>query len=163
MHTITYEGIDPAELERVLASGVDHGGNPIEPYIDDEGGMPLRCCMADAVRGDRLAIIAWSPFRWQNAYRETGPIVVHTEGCEPVASLDALPPDMNLRPMILRPYGPDHTIAYHHVRQIPAAEGLGQHVEDLLALDDVELVQGRNPVGGCYAFTASPAARSTNR
>ena len=38
MHTITYEGIDPAELKRVLESGVDHGGNPIEPYIDE--GLP---------------------------------------------------------------------------------------------------------------------------
>jgi Protein of unknown function (DUF1203) len=153
MSTI-FTGTEPAELRRVLADGVDHGGNPIEPFIDGDGGWPLRCCLSDSQPGERIAIIAWSPMPWSGAYAETGPIVVHADGCEQVASMPRLPSGFDSRAMVLRPYGPDRRIAYHRVLHVPAGASLTESVDELLACDDVDFVHGRNVTGGCYAFTA---------
>ena len=150
-----YTGIDRDELASALAAGVDHGGNPIEPFVDVEGGWPLRCCLRDADPGDEIAIIAWSPFPWSGPYAEVGPVVVHTSGCPGPDAAGTLPNDMAARPMVLRPYGPDRQIAYHRVRHLDAGSPVADHVDELLALDDVVMVHGRNVTGGCYAFTAT--------
>jgi hypothetical protein len=150
-----FTGTDPAELRRVLADGTDHDGNPVEPFTDDDGGWPLRCCLTDSQPGDRIAIIAWSPMPWSGAYAETGPIVVHTDGCDTPGPTPRLPADLDARAMVLRPYGPDRRIAYHRVRHAPAGGSLTDHVEELLAFDDVDFVHGRNVTGGCYSFTAT--------
>lgn len=151
----TFTGIDPDELSAALARGVDHGGNPIEPFVDDNGGWPLRCCLADSQPGERLATIAWSPMPWNGAYAETGPVVVHVDGCRGVQPLDRLPPEFDRRPMTLRPYGFDRKIAYHRVRHLDGGASISDAVAELLALDDVDFVHGRNATGGCYAFTAN--------
>lgn len=146
-------GIDIEELNRHLEVGTDHAGNPIETFTDATGGSPLRCCLADALPGTEVAILAWSPFPWTGAYAETGPIFVHAHGCEGPKS-DKLSSDFDARPMVLRPYGTDRKIAYHRVRHVAAGSSLTQELIDLLGEDDVDFVHGRNVTGGCYAFTA---------
>ena len=101
--SINYSGIDPDDLRNVLADGVDHGGNAIEPFVDHEGGWPLRCCLNDSDPGDRVAIIAWSPFDWDGPYREVGPVVVHVDGCDGTAETETLPTALDESPMVLRP------------------------------------------------------------
>jgi len=150
----TFTGVDTNELDHVLAVGVDHGGNAIEPFLDSDGGWPLRCCLDDSRPGDRVVIIAWSPMPWPGPYAEVGPVVVHAGGCPGHDPADRLPADFDSRAMVLRPYGYDRRIAYHHVRQIADGGSLTEHVTELLALDDVDFVHGRNVTGGCYAFTA---------
>lgn len=147
-------GVDRPELDRVFAAGHDHGGNPIQPFVDEAGGWPLRCCLADSRAGDRLAIIAWSPMPWRGAYAETGPVVVHADGCADPGPFHRLPTDLDRRAMTLRPYGRDRRIAYHRVRQVAADDSLTDRARELLEFDDVEFVHGRNVTGGCYAFTA---------
>jgi len=151
----TFTGIDTDELALVLASGTDHGGNPIESFVDSDGGWPLRCCLADSKPGDTITIIAWSPMPWSGACAEVGPVVVHANGCPSAADTGHLPADMDARPMVLRPYGHDRRIAYHRVRHVDAGDSLTDHVTELLAHDDVDFVHGRNVTGGCYAFTAT--------
>ena len=56
MTNITICGIDSAELALVLKTEVDHGGNAIESFVDENGGMPMRCCLADSKPGDHVAI-----------------------------------------------------------------------------------------------------------
>jgi hypothetical protein len=153
--TPTFTGIDRHELDRVLARRTDHGGNPIEPFVDDDGGWPLRCCLADSRPGERVAIIAWSPFPWRGPYAETGPVVVHADGCATPNTFDHLPAELDTRPMVLRPYAHDRRIAYHRVRHVAAGDSLTVHVAALLDHDDVEFVHGRNVTGGCYSFTAT--------
>ncbi len=152
---VSFRGVSATELATVLSSGVDHGGNPIESFIDTRGGWPLRCCLTPSRPGDQLAIIAWSPFDWRGPYRETGPVVVHTgDGCTPVGDLTHLPAALDSAPMTLRPYRHDRTIAYEHVRHVSAGHSLTAEVRDLLDVDDVALVHGRNVTGGCFAFAA---------
>ena len=152
---IVFRGVDPEELARVLTSGVDHGGNVVEPFTDADGGWPLRCCLQRSQPGDEIAIIAWSPFDWHGPYRETGPVVVHTRDCAGIADpIAELPHELDATPMTLRPYGPDHRIAYDHVRHIGCGHSLTREVEALLEIDGIEMVHGRNVRGGCWAFTA---------
>ena len=151
--TFHVTGIDADELAVALAAGIDHAGNPVEPFIDDEGGWPLRCCLADSVAGDEIAIMAWSPFPWKGAYAETGPVVVHTTNC-PGEAAPQLSAEFDARPMVLRPYGHDNRIAYHRVRHVAEGASLSVELEELLAEADVDFVHGRNVTGGCYAFTA---------
>ncbi len=161
MSNITVSGIDSAELKRVLEAGVDHGGNSIEPFADKDGGMPMRCCLADSRAGDNVAIIAWSPFSWHGPYKEVGPIYVHTDPCPSADALDELPEDFDSRAMVLRPYGFNKMIAYHRVRHVPAGESLTAHAKELLAMDDVDFLHGRNVTGGCFSFAASSKTKSS--
>ncbi len=142
------------ELRHHLASGADAGGNPIESFVDAEGSWSLRCCLGDSGPADEIAIISWSPFPWDGPYREVGPIVVHTAGCEGVAPAARLPSAIDARPMQLRPYGHDHRIAYDHMTYVDADESVSDATAALLANDEIDFVHGRNLIGGCYAFTA---------
>lgn len=160
MTNIRYTGVATDELAEVLRSGVDHGGNPIEPFVDDVGGSgrPLRCCLTDSQVGDRIALIAWSPFPWQGPYAEVGPIFVHANPCDGAVTEDALPADLDDRAMVLRPYGHDRKIAYHRVQHLPVGGSLMAELAALLAEDDVDFVHGRNVTGGCFSFQASTVA-----
>ena len=156
MRTV-FTGIDCDELERVLVADSDILGNPIEPFVDPDGGWPLRCCLTDSIPGERIAIIAWSPMPWPGPYAETGPIVIHVDGCAGQGADDHLPHGLETRAMTLRPYGPDRRIAYHRVRHVAADESTTEIVRALLTYDDVEMVHGRNVTGGCFAFSARTA------
>lgn len=145
---IRFSAIDRDELARVLAAGLDHGGNPIEPFTDPDGGWTMRCCLTDSRPADRIALIAWSPFRWNGPYRETGPVVVHADGCPNPGPLRRLPPSIDERPMELRPYTRDRRIAYDHVRHVPANDSVTEHVQAILESDEVDFVHGRNMHGG---------------
>ena len=102
--TTTFTGIDTSELDRVLTIGTDHGGNAIEPFVDADGGWPLRCCLDDSRPGDRIAIIAWSAMPWSGPYAEVGPVVVHTDGCSRGVAGGRLPAEFDTRAMVLRPF-----------------------------------------------------------
>ena len=67
MQELRFTGLDPIVVRDTLAAGVDHAGNPIEPFVDEAGGWPLRCCLGDSEPGDEIAIVAWSPFGWTGA------------------------------------------------------------------------------------------------
>lgn len=153
-HPVLFTGIDVAELRNHLDNGVDPGGNPIEPFVDPDGGWSLRCCLTDSEPGDRIAIVAWSPFPWDGPYRETGPIVVHADGCEGIDPLVRLPATMDARPMQLRPYAGNRRIAYDDMMYVSEGDSVTAAVTALLANDDIDFVHGRNIVGGCFAFTA---------
>lgn len=137
----------------MLASGADHGGNPIEPFVDTDGGWPLRCCLTDSRQGDELAIVAWAPFEWRGPYAEVGPIVVHAHWCGGVTG-DGVPAQFLGRRQLVRPYGPDHRIAYDHTVIVEADGSLPDVLADVLARDGVEVALVRNVLAGCYSFTA---------
>ena len=155
MVNIQIKGTDAIALLEVLERGIDHGGNPVEPFVDIDGGWPLRCCLEDSRPGDEIAIIAWCPFPWKGPYAETGPVVVHADECVGSTLRDHLPPELDGRAMTLRPYGMDHRIAYGKVRHVAEGESLTALVEELLGDPDIEMVHGRNVTGGCFSFQAN--------
>jgi Protein of unknown function (DUF1203) len=143
--------LDPSRLAAMRAEGVDHGGNPIEPFVDAEGGWPLRCCLRDSHVGERLAIVAWQPFTWAGAFAETGPVVVHVDACEGYEP-GPVPPEFEARRQVVRPYTHEHRIAYDLARIVDEHESLADALADVFRHDEVESVLVRNVVAGCFSF-----------
>ena len=146
-------GADPARLADLRRTGVDHGGNAVEPFVDRDGGWPLRCCLTDSLPGDVLAIVAWGPFEWRGPYAETGPIVVHADPCGGVAG-DGVPPQFLTRRQLVRPYGTDRRIAYDDIVIVEPDGSLPDVLADVLSRDGIEVALVRNVLAGCYSFTA---------
>ena len=144
-------GLDPTRLAAMRAAGVDHGGTPLEPFTDHEGGWPLRCCLRDSLEGERLLLVAWQPFTWTGAFAETGPVVVHAEAC---AGYDGctVPAEFEARRQVVRPYTTQHRIAYDLARVVEEHESLADALADVFEHDHVESVLVRNVVAGCMSF-----------
>jgi len=156
---ITYTGISAQELASILERGTDDGGNAIASFADDDGGWPLRCCLRDSAPGDRLAIIALSPFPWSSPYRETGPVVVHSDSCPGTTS--GHPSQFDQRDQVVRAFGDDagrrHTQVYDLNRLVRAGDGLEAAVQEILCDDRVDFVHVHNVLSQCYSFTATRA------
>ena len=147
-------GTDQDQLAELRASGVDHNGQPVEAFIDSDGGWPLRCCLRDARPGDELAIVGWSPFGWRGAYATTGPVVIHARVC-PQPADGQLPAEFEDRWQVLRAYGVDHRLVYDLNRIVEPGDGISRNIDEMLADSRVQFVQGYNVLPGCYSFTAS--------
>ena len=72
-------------------------------FIDDEGGRPLRCCLRDSRPGERLALVAVTPEGPQGAYRETGPVFLHADGCSGPTGT-GYPEEFRRRTQVFRAY-----------------------------------------------------------
>ena len=129
-------------------------GNPVEPWLDSEGGWPLRCCLTDSKPGDELAIVAWMPFPWRGPYAETGPIVIHARACAGPTG-GGVPPQFLERRQLLRPYGHDRRIAYDDIVVVEPDGSLPTVLAQLLADDAIDFVLVRNLLSGCWSFTAT--------
>lgn len=174
---------DPDQLDLLRRHGIDHHGLPVEPFVDPDGDWPLRCCLTDSRPGDRLAIVGWSPFPWNGAYRMTGPVVIHADHCPRLlegaapegaapegaasdgaaldgaaldgAALDGrLPAVFGERRQILWAYDGDHLQVYDLARLVEPGEGLGQALAEILVDPRTDLVQSFNVLSGCWSFTA---------
>ncbi|QIG45017.1 DUF1203 domain-containing protein [Nocardioides anomalus] len=153
--TYRITGADPDALADLLHRCVDHAGNRVAPFEDDDGGWALRCCLTDSVPGDQIAVVAFSPFPWRSAYAETGPVVVHVAGC-PGPPDGTLPPQFHERRQVLRVYGHDRRQAYD-LHRVVEPGGLAEALEALVADERVECVHARNVVAGCWSFAATAA------
>jgi hypothetical protein len=79
--------ITPAALAELRLR--DDAGRPVSPYVDEEGGAPLRCCLRLSTAGDRIALVSYAPLRrWAagtsaepGAYDEQGPVFIHAGNC----------------------------------------------------------------------------------
>lgn len=155
--TVVCRALDPRELTRVLAGGIDHAGHPVEPFTDHEGGWPLRCCLTDSQPGDQLAIIAFSPFAWTSPYRETGPVVVHASGCP--GHDGRFPAQFEGRDQIVRAFGDDdgrvNTQVYDQHRLVSAGDGLARAIDEILADPRVREVHVHNVIAQCFSFSAT--------
>jgi hypothetical protein len=147
---LIFEPIPPATLQQIRAAGTDEAGNQVSVRVVTEGGSPVRCCLREAVPGDRLLLIAYTPPGTAGAYAERGPVFIHAEPCDGYRTPDRYPPGLSHRQQVVR--------AYNHDGQI--ADGVlasdGEHatavIRDLLARPGVALVHLRNVGYGCYNF-----------
>lgn len=119
-------------------------------WTDDEGGAPLRCCLRDSRPGEWVALVAATPDGPREAYRETGPVFVHADGCAGPDN-EGYPEDWRRRAQVFRAY--DHAGAIIGGELVPAGTGQEEVVARLLADPDVAFLQSRNVVHGCYMLT----------
>jgi hypothetical protein len=124
-------------------------------FDDPDGGRPLRCCLRDSRPGERLALVAVTPDGPQGAYRETGPVSLHADGCAGPADA-GYPEDFRRRTLVFRAY--DHTGAIVGGTVVQPGTGQEEAATRLLADADVAFVQTRNVVHGCYMLTIRRSA-----
>ncbi|MDQ2743991.1 MAG: DUF1203 domain-containing protein [Chloroflexota bacterium] len=143
----------PAQiLDRIRAARRDDFGNPLEEFVDEEGGSPLRCCLQPAAGGDRLTLIAYRPFSRPGPYAEVGPVFVHAERCAGYTEPSRYPDRYrDWATMIFRPYHKDGRMAYPAIAMVegPMAE---QVIDEIFADPTIEMIHSRNVYAGCYMF-----------
>jgi hypothetical protein len=143
-------------LATVRAERRDHVGAPAHPVIAD-GGEPLRCCLRDAVAGEKCLLFGFEPPLPGpvGPYRETGAVYIHAEDCAGAELRDGYPADWVGRPQVLRAYdarGWIHPATTTHDGTDPAAA-----LEAVLSSPGVVEVHSRNIAYGCFMFAAVPA------
>ena len=119
-------------------------------FVDDDGGRPLPCCLRDSRPGERLALVAVTPDGPLGAYRETGPVFLHADGCQGPAG-GGYPDDFRRRTQVFRAY--DRTGAIVGGEVVRPGSGQEEAAARLLADPDVAFLQTRNVVHGCYMLT----------
>ena len=119
-------------------------------FIDDDGGAPLRCCLRDSRAGERIALVAVTPEGPQGAYRETGPVFLHADGCSGPADT-GYPEEFRRRTQVFRAY--DHAGVIVGGEVVRPGSVQEEAAARLLADTDVAFLQTRNVVFGCYMLT----------
>lgn len=147
-------GTDRVRLDQLRRSGIDHHGLPVEAFVDEDGEWPLRCCLTDSRPGDAIAVVGWSPFPWNGAYRMSGPAVIHVDAC-PTTPDGALPAQFENRRQILRCYDGGHQQVYDLAVLVEPGDGLGAALESIFRDPRAELVQAFNVLAGCWSFTGA--------
>lgn len=141
----------PAEpLDDVRAGGVDASGHPVE-RITAEGGEPLRCCLRDAMPGEKLLLFGYRPPLPASPYREIGAVLAHAEPCAGPADVSRYPQDWRGRPQVLRAY--DERGRIHDATIVHDGRHPERVIAELLAEPDVVQIHSRNVAWGCYMFT----------
>ena len=120
-------------------------------FVDQDGGAPLRCCLRDSRAGERIALVAVTPDGPQGAYRETGPVFLHADGCSGPSDHASYPEEFRRRTQVFRAYGHDGAIVGGSV--VPPGRGQEAAAAELLADPTIAFLQTRNVVHGCYMLT----------
>jgi hypothetical protein len=141
--------IPAARLDAMRHSGTDDAGEHFEPFVTDEDGAPLRCCLREARAGERLVLIAYRPAGTAGKYREIGPVFVHADACEGYVESDAYPAGFRHRQQVFRGYDDAGRIADAVLVEGAEAEA---GIRRLLARPEVATVHSRNVLYGCYMF-----------
>src|SRR3954454_4980725 len=99
---------------------------------------PCRRCLRDAAPGERLALTAYDPFRVRSPYAGDGPVFVHADGCEPVASEPGVVSEQVSRRMLsVRAYDADAMLTDARVLE---GEQFRDRAEPLLPPPEVEFL-----------------------
>lgn len=152
--------IDPTALKQLRTT--DDAGNPCFPYVDREGGAPLRCCLRPVAPGENVALVSYAPLRrWAaetgvnpGAYDEQGPVFIHAEECEGPAQEEGYPFARPGALRTLRRYNAEGRIVGGRLLEIPdpATQGFEAAFADAFADPEVALVHVRAVEYGCFHF-----------
>ncbi|MGW5862124.1 DUF1203 domain-containing protein [Streptomyces sp. NPDC055239] len=153
--------ITPTTLKQLRDT--DDAGRPCAPYVDSEGGDPLRCCLRPIAPGDHVALVSYAPLRrWAEetgatpgAYDEQGPVFIHAEECEgPAQSSEEYPFARPGALRTLRRYNAQGHITGGRLLEIPdpATEGFDAAFAEAFADPEVALVHVRAVEYGCFLF-----------
>jgi len=122
----------------------------VRVWVDEEGGAPLRCCLRDSRRGERVALVSATPPGPVGAYQESGPVFMHADGCDG-ASSRTYPDDFRRRQQVFRAYDAQGSIMGGEL--VDAGNDQEAVAERLLADPAVAFLHTRNVVHGCYMLT----------
>ncbi|MEU3688257.1 DUF1203 domain-containing protein [Streptomyces narbonensis] len=160
MTTYTARAIPSAVLARLRVT--DDAGRACVPFVAEEGGSPLRCCLRAAVAGERIALVSYAPLRrWAagtgaepGAYDEQGPVFVHAEECGGPGPSEAYPFERAGALRTVRRYDAEGRIAGGRLLELPETpgEGFDRAFAEAFADPAVVLVHVRAVEYGCFQF-----------
>ncbi|WP_399925405.1 DUF1203 domain-containing protein [Streptomyces kanamyceticus] len=153
--------IAPDALTRLRDT--DDAGRPCVPYVDHEGGSPLRCCLRPVAPGERVALVSYAPLRrWAvetgtdpGAYDEQGPVFIHADPCEGPAQERAGYPFSRAGALrTLRRYNARGQIIGGRLLEIPedGTRGFDAAFDEAFADPETALVHVRAVEYGCFHF-----------
>lgn len=159
--TFTVHAIAPDVVDALRAK--DDAGRTSEPFADNEGGSPLRCCNRLSRPGERIVLASFSPLhRWATEtgidpgpYDETGPVFLHAAPCDGPED-DGFPADYRGLPRVLRAYDADGHIVGGRVID-EGDEHPEQAIDEVFADPKVGFVHARALVAGCFTFAIARA------
>jgi Protein of unknown function (DUF1203) len=154
--SVQIHALPAAVLDDVRASGVDISGSPVEQVAASGGGEPLRCCLRDAVAGERLILFGYRLDLPATPYREVGPVFAHADTCNRAEVTDEYPTGWLGRPQVLRAYDARGWI--HPSTQVHDGSDPMPLIEAMLADPEVAQIHSRNVAYGCYMFKVTRAA-----
>jgi hypothetical protein len=146
---------------------LDDAGHRMVPFVDTDGGSPLRCCLRRIRPGAQVALVSYAPLRrWAlqagaspGAYDEVGPVFIHPAEC-PGPQGSGFPAELTGARRVLRAYSAAGKILGSRLASAaeladPAcAESI---LAEVLADPAVAVVHVRAVEFGCFAFEASRA------
>jgi hypothetical protein len=147
--TFVVSPISAGWLANVRHHGVDDSGRCFDSFTAEDDGAPLRCCLRDATKGERLSLVAYRPGGTAGAYREIGPVFIHADACEGYPEPGLYPAGFRGRRQVLRAYDKAGRIADAILVEGPAAES---GIRQLLDRAEVATIHSRNVLYGCYMF-----------
>lgn len=161
--TFTPRPIAPDTLKQLRDT--DDAGRPCVPYVDPEGGDPLRCCLRAVRAGERIALVSYAPLRrWAaetgaepGAYDEQGPVFIHADPCEgpePAATREEYPHVKAGSLRTFRRYSAEGRIVGGRLLEIPedTTAGFDEALTEAFADPQVALVHVRAVEYGCFHF-----------
>jgi hypothetical protein len=159
MTTYTARAVEPAALKELR--DVDDADRACVPFVEEEGGSPLRCCLRRSRTGERIALVSYAPLRrWAadtgaepGAYDEQGPVFVHAAEC-PGPDTVRYPFARPGAVRTVRRYSADGHILGGRLLEIPesADEALDAAFEEAFADPAVALVHVRAVEYGCFLY-----------
>jgi hypothetical protein len=150
--SFTVSPLRAAFLQQVRRSGRDDQQQPIVRQTA-EGGEPLRDLLRRARPGEEIILASYCPFTQSGPFREFGPIYVSTAGGAPEPQflfdrrLDSAD-DYFRDQLTLRAYNRAGAIAAAAIVAFAVAPA---QVETFLAEAEIDFVDARFPIYGCFA------------
>ena len=159
--------IQPIKTEvarEIRETMIDQDGHQLSVSIANENGYgPCRSCLKQFAAGERRIIFSYSPSAFDNPYKETGPIYIHAEACEPYQATDTFPPEVeNGRikfPLVFRAYN-EKGAAVSSVLQ--DGEPASAAIESLFENEKVAFAHVRNAQAGCFVAHVVRADNNEN-
>lgn len=143
MNTFTMHAVDKKDVD---TAGAAH-------WIA-EGEEPVRCCLRDAVPGEKLLLANYRPELPANSpYQEIGAVWVHEDECEGPKTLTEYPADWHGKSQVLRAY--DDRGWIHPASRTHDGTDAVAALEEVLAEPGVVEVHSRNIVYGCFMFAVT--------
>jgi hypothetical protein len=154
--TFMVSAIPPSELERIRARGADDLDNPLIPGVVQDGEKPpLRCCLREALPGERVVLISYRPPHPGGPYAEVGPVFVHADRCEGFSPHSGYPAGFRHRRQLFRAYGRGGEQVHNQIVEPADVDAV---LAQLLSRPEVEIVHSRNVLAGCYMFAINRAS-----
>lgn len=144
---------------------LDDAGHPMAPFIDTEGGSPLRCCLRRIRPGEQVALVSYAPLRrWAlqaganpGAYDEIGPVFIHPAPCQGPAGT-GYPAELAGAHRVLRAYSAAGKILGGRLAsaaELADAARAESVLAEVLADPAVAVVHVRAVEFGCFTFEAT--------